>query len=247
MKLANTTPQRNQAANAMAVSYAFESKAADAIKFLTPVRQQQRADKDAAAPRARPTPSAASTWRPATRRTAGSGTTSAARTRSRSPGCRSRSRISGTLRWIHAQARIAAREGKADEARKHVTAFEQVMQKRGKLAEDNEIYRYLVGYVAYYTKDYDKAIAELAKGNLTDPFIANLLAMAYEAKGDVANAQQYYRRALESNVHILNAAFAHPVARKLARPASDGCIVAARARCSRGSHRHHDRTQREPA
>ena len=48
MKLANATPQRNQAANAMAVSYAFESKAGDAIKFLTPVRQQQRVDKDAA-------------------------------------------------------------------------------------------------------------------------------------------------------------------------------------------------------
>ena len=38
--------------------------------------------------------------------------------------------------------------------------------------------------------------------------------MAYEAKGDMANAQQYYRRALESNAHILNAAFARPVARR---------------------------------
>ena len=190
MKLANATPQRNAAANAMAVSYAFESKAADAIKFLTPVRQQQRADKDAAG--------AAGTANAIGRIYLETGDTTNSR-QWYDLGREDAKQIAGlvqpeqdlwSLRWIHAQARIAAREGKADEARKHVTAFEQVMQKRGKLEEDNEIYRYLVGYVAYYTKDYDKAIAELAKGNLTDPFIANLLAMAYEAKGDVANAQQ---------------------------------------------------------
>ena len=61
------------------------------------------------------------------------------------------------LRWLHAAARLAAREGKADEARKHVASFEQNMQKRGRASEDNEIYRYLLGYVSFYLKDYDRA------------------------------------------------------------------------------------------
>jgi tetratricopeptide (TPR) repeat protein len=87
------------------------------------------------------------------------------------------------------------------------------MQKRARLAEDNEIYRYLLGYVHYYLKDYDRAIAELAKGNLADPFITYLLAMAYEAKGDVANAKQYYRRTLEINAHSLQNALVRPRAR----------------------------------
>jgi tetratricopeptide (TPR) repeat protein len=117
------------------------------------------------------------------------------------------------LRWLHAAARIAVREGKLDEARRQLAAFEQAMQKRGKLADDDEIYRYLVGYVSYYAKDHDRAIVELAKGNLGDPFIANLLAMAYESKGDLTNARQYYRRTLELNAHTLNNAFARPHAR----------------------------------
>ena len=87
------------------------------------------------------------------------------------------------------------------------------MNKRAKLADDNEIYRYLVGYVSYYAKDYDRAIVELATGNLGDPFIANLLAMSYEGKGDTNNARQYYRRTLELNAHTLNNAFARPYAR----------------------------------
>ena len=41
-------------------------------------------------------------------------------------------------------------------------------------------------------------ISELAKGNMTDPFITNLLAMAYDAKGDTTNARQYYRRTLRN-------------------------------------------------
>jgi len=204
---------RNQAMTTMAISYAFESRAADVLKNFEPVYKQQLADQDFGG--------AAATANAMGRVYLESGDPTNAR-KWYEMGSQCGRQIAGLppsdrdlweMRWLHATARIAVREGKADEARKQVAAFEQAMQRRGKLADDNEIYRYLLGYVAYYTKDYDRAIGELAKGNLADPFIANLLAMAYEAKGDLTNARQYYRRTLELNPHTLSNAFARPYAR----------------------------------
>jgi tetratricopeptide (TPR) repeat protein len=117
------------------------------------------------------------------------------------------------LRWQHVQARLAARERRLDEARRHLGEFEAIMKKRGKHPEDNELYRWLTGYVAYYAQDYDRAIAELTQANLADPFILNLTAMAYEAKGDTSTAREYYRRTLASNIHSLQSAIARPHAR----------------------------------
>jgi tetratricopeptide (TPR) repeat protein len=213
VKQADGIAARNQAMMAMASSYAFESKAADAARHLDPVFAQQLADKDYAG--------AAATANALGRIYLESGDTANAR-KWYEHGYEQARTIQGLppseldlwgLRWIHAEARIAAREGKGDEARRHVLAFEQAMAKRGRLADDNEIYRYLLGYVASHTKDYDRAIAELVKGNLGHPFVVNLIAMSYEAKGDTANAQLYCRRTLESNAHSLNNAFARPIAR----------------------------------
>lgn len=210
---------RNQALTTMAISYAFESRASEVLKYFEPVYKQQLTDEDVGG--------AAATANALGRVYLETGDNANARKwyevgsqcGRKIPSLPQSDRDLWELRWLHAIARIAAREGNADEARKHVAAFEQTMQKRGKLADDNEIYRYLLGYVSYYTKDYDRAIAELAKGNLADPFIANLLAMSYEAKGDMNNARQYYRRTLEINAHSLPNAFARPYARaKLAGP-----------------------------
>ncbi len=204
---------RNQALTTMAISYVFESRAADVLKYFEPVYQQQLTDQDVGG--------AAATANAIGRVYLETGDAANARKwydvgsqcSQKIPGLAQSERDLWELRWLHAVARIAARESKAGEARKQVAAFEQVMQRRGKAADDNEIYRYLLGYVSYYTKDYDRAIAELAKGNLADPFIANLLAMAYEGKGDMNNARQYYRRTLEINAHTLQNAFARPYAR----------------------------------
>lgn len=114
------------------------------------------------------------------------------------------------LRWLHAEARIAARDGKADEAWAKVAEFDKLMAERAKPAEDRPIRQYLVGYVAYYLKDYDRAVRELQKADLKDPFITNLLGMAYEAKRDRKNAQKYYKLTLESTAHSLQNAFARP-------------------------------------
>ena len=76
------------------------------------------------------------------------------------------------LRWRHMQARVAARERKLDEARRQLGEFESIMQKRGKAARRQRDLSLVAGYVAYYAKDYDRAIAELTQGNLDDPFIS---------------------------------------------------------------------------
>jgi tetratricopeptide (TPR) repeat protein len=210
---------RNQAMMAMAISWAFEGRADEALKHLEPVYKQQIADQDL--------PGAAATANALGRLYLETGNAASARkwyelgiARAREiGGLAPIERDLWELRWLHAAARIAAREGRAEEARKQVAAFEQVMQRRGRATDDNEIYRYLLGYVSYYAKDYDRAIAELAKGNLNDPFITNLLAMAYEAKGDTTNARQYYRRTLEINAHSLPNALVRERARgKLSGP-----------------------------
>ena len=117
------------------------------------------------------------------------------------------------LRWRHMQARVSAREGRHDEANRILGEFEMLMAQRGRVDQDNAIYRWVAGYVAFYAKDYTRAIAELAQGNLADPFILHMLAMAYDAQGNTTNARQYYQRTLESNVHTLNNALVRPKAR----------------------------------
>jgi Flp pilus assembly protein TadD len=213
VKQADGITPRNQAMTALAVSYAFEAKPADAHKYLAPVFEQQRTDRDF--------PGAAATANALGRIYLETGDTVNAR-KWYDLGHEQARHITGLpqpeidlweLRWLHAQARVAAREGKVEDARRQLALFEQTMNKRARLKDDDQIYRYLLGYVAYYTKDYDRAIAELVKGNLADPFVVTLVGMSYDAKGDAANAQKYYRRALESNAHNLSNAFARPYAR----------------------------------
>jgi tetratricopeptide (TPR) repeat protein len=117
------------------------------------------------------------------------------------------------FRWEHAQARIAARRGKANEAREHVTAAKTALDKANN-PEQARFYPYLTGYVAYYTGDYKTAIADLQKADQRDPLILTLLGEAYEKSGDQARATEYYRKALASNGHNPTNAFARPLVKK---------------------------------
>jgi tetratricopeptide (TPR) repeat protein len=117
------------------------------------------------------------------------------------------------FRWEHAQARIAARRGKADEAHQHVAAAKAALDKANN-PDQARFFPYLTGYVAFYTADYKTAIADLQKADQRDPLILALLAESYEKSGDRSQAMDYYRKVLASNAHSPTNAFARPLAKK---------------------------------
>lgn len=117
------------------------------------------------------------------------------------------------FRWEHAQARLAARRGNAEEARKHVEAAKAIFAK-GTNPDQAPYVPYLVGYVAFYGADYQTALTELQKGNQNDPFILALIAQTYEKLGDKARATEYYKKALASNAHNPTGAYARPLAKQ---------------------------------
>jgi tetratricopeptide (TPR) repeat protein len=117
------------------------------------------------------------------------------------------------FRWEHAQARLAARRGNAAEAKKHVEAARAIFAK-GTNPDQAPYVPYLVGYVAFYTGDFQTALAELQKSNQNDPFILALVAQTYEKLGDQAKATEYYKKALASNAHNPTGAYARPLARE---------------------------------
>ena len=117
------------------------------------------------------------------------------------------------MRWAHAQARIAIRRGNRAEAEKQ-TAVVKALLDKGTNPDQRIQYPHLTGYVAFYAKDYKRAVAELQQADQEDPFILMLTAEAYEHLGDMSRARDYYRKVLASNSHAIANAFARPVARR---------------------------------
>ena len=61
------------------------------------------------------------------------------------------------------------------------------------------------------------ARTELARADQEDPFILMLQAQAAEKAGDPTAARGFWEKALESNAHSLQNAFARPLAKKAVR------------------------------
>lgn len=204
---------RSQAMANLALSYVFQGNIAQAMKHQEAVRAQQQSDGDMTG--------AAASARTIGRMLLESGDTAGGRKWYElgyeewkpKPDAPQSERLLWELRWRHMQARVSAHEGRIEEAKRILGEFETLMAQRGRLDQDNAIYRWVAGYVAFYAKDYATAISELAQGNLADPFILHMMAMAYDAQGNAANARQYYERTMESNVHTLNNALVRPKAR----------------------------------
>jgi len=204
-----------QALKTMAISYAFERNAKESLKFERQVFDAQTAAQDFTG--------AAETANELARVYLESGDLDGAykwyrtgyETVRRKPNIPEAEKDLWDFRWEHAQARIAVRRGKRDEAQKHVAAAKAILDKGGH-PEQVRFYPYLTGYVALYAGDYKTAIAELQKADQRDPFILSLLAQAYEKSGDNAQAMEYYRKVLASNAHNPTNAFARPLAKKKA-------------------------------
>ena len=197
----------------MAISYAFESKAQDAARAYQPVYDERIG---------------AGTFT-----TAGEAANAIARiylesgdaadalkwykagydAALRQPDITAAQRDLAEMRWHNAQARVAARQGRIEEARQHAAEARKLFDK-GTNPEQAEFMPYLAGYVAYYAKQYDEAIAELKKANLKDPFILVLLAQALEKRGEKSAAQEYYQKILAINSHNIQNAFARPIAKR---------------------------------
>lgn len=119
------------------------------------------------------------------------------------------------FRLEHALARLAARRGQAEEAKKHVAAARAALDSSPAMAKNQEIfYPYLTGYVALYTGDAKTALADLQKARQDDPFIQVLMAQAYEKLGDRERATALYRKAAATTGHNPVAAYARPLATK---------------------------------
>ena len=123
------------------------------------------------------------------------------------------------FRTEHALARLAARRGNKAEAGKYVAAAEAQLKaievvdpQLGR--QQRAFFPYLTGYVAYYTGDYMRALADLSQANTNDPFIQCLLGMTYEKLGQKQKATEEYEKAYRTTGHNPPAAFAKPFARK---------------------------------
>lgn len=116
------------------------------------------------------------------------------------------------FRWEHAQARIAARNGNHAEAEKHVSAAKEILDK-GTNPEQAPFFPYLVGYVAFFDKDYKSALEEFLKANQNDAFIQCMIGRTYEKLGEKDKAFEYYRKAATAISHNPTSAYAVPFAK----------------------------------
>jgi len=205
--------QKNRALRVMAVSYGFESNAAEAEKYEKQVFDAQMAKSDFEA--------AAGVANELARIKLESGDIDGAanwyktgyETAMRRAEMKDTDKNLWAFRWAHAQARIAARRGQRDEAQKQVALAKEALEKANN-PDQAQFFPYLTGYVAFYGGDYKTAITELEKANQEDPFILMLLAQSYEKSGDAARAKEYYGKVMANNGHGPTNAFARPVARK---------------------------------
>ncbi len=123
------------------------------------------------------------------------------------------------FRLAHALGRIAARQGDRAEAQHQIALARQALDSDSAMAAQQERYfPYLVGYVALYLGDLAtaetniKQAVEVSAGR--DPFQHALLGMVYEKQGRADDARAEYLKAYEgSTAHNPPAAFAKPFAR----------------------------------
>lgn len=211
-----TDAERNTALTSLAVSYAFESKPDEAARYYQRVYDAdvQADDRGAAAGRANAlgriylesgNAAKAEEWYKTGYEMA-----------KKIPGLPQDQSLLWEMRWHNAMGRIAARRGQAKAAQEHAAAAKALLDRGG---NDNQavFYPYLLGYIAFFAKDYKRAADELLKGDQSDPFVLGLIAQSYDKLGDRTKAAEYFKKVLAIPTHSINSAFARPQARAYLR------------------------------
>ena len=205
------------ALNAMAVSYAFERKADQGAEFYRQAYDLESAERPA---------SAAEAANALGRLYLESGNTKQARRwyeTGYETARRQRDEPASQLdlwqfRWLHAQARIAARDGHRRDSRTKLAEAKALVAKSPSLQDQATALAYLTGYVELYAGDAQAALGALSGADQQDPFVVMLEARAAEKTGDHTKAQEFWRAVLTFNGHSLQNAFARPEARQRVRP-----------------------------
>jgi tetratricopeptide (TPR) repeat protein len=208
--------ERNTALTSLGVSYAFESKADEAARYYQRAfdAEIQANDRGGAAGLANALGriylesgnlGKAEEWY-----------TTGYETARKVPGLTPAQTALWEMRRHNALGRIAARRGDRTAAHEHAAAAKTLLDKGGNEGQA-VFYPYLLGYIAFYSKDYRRAIDELAKGDQEDPFVLGLMAQSYDRLREKASALEYARKVMALPSHSINSAFARPIARKYLR------------------------------
>ena len=216
LRLAPDEEEKGNALTTLGISYAFEAKADEAARYYQRAfdADVQRNDRGAAAGRANALGriylesgnlQKAEQWY-----------TTGFETSRKIPELRATQAALWEMRKHNALGRIEARRGNRAAANEHAAAVKGLLDTPG-LENQRVFYPYLVGYIAFFMKQYQQAADELLRGDQSDPFVLGLIAQSYEKLGDRAKAGEYYRKVLALPVHSINAAFSRPRARAFLR------------------------------
>jgi tetratricopeptide (TPR) repeat protein len=216
LKLAPDEDERTDALTTLGISYAFEAKADEAARYYQRAfdADVQRNDRGAAAGRANALGriylesgnlQKAEQWY-----------TTGFETSRRIPELPASQAALWEMRRHNAFGRIEARRGNRAAANEHAAAVKGLLGTPG-LENQRVFYPYLVGYLAFFAKQYQQAADELLRGDQSDPFVLGLIAQSYEKLGDRARAAGYHRKVLAVPVHSINSAFSRPQARAFLR------------------------------
>jgi|SRR5688500_17150194 len=208
--------QRNTALSSLGVSYAFQSKADEAARYYQRAYDAQVQADDTGGAAGLANALARVYLESGNLQKAEQWYTTGFEMAKKIPGLPASEAALWEMRFHHAQARIAARRGNNAAAEKHAEAVRVALDK-GVPENQRSAYPYLLGYIAFYTKDYRQAVEALLKGDQSDPFVLGLIAQSYQKLGDRDKAAEFYKKVMASPAHSINAAFARPLARAFLR------------------------------
>jgi tetratricopeptide (TPR) repeat protein len=118
------------------------------------------------------------------------------------------------FRWESGQARVTARRGAKGIAEKELAAAKAFVDRLHN-PQQEAFLPYLAAYINFHAANYHDAIADLENANRKDLFVLELLARTYEKAGQRSSAADVCNGILKFNMHNIANAFARPTAKRI--------------------------------